>query len=100
MSRPYGDGWYLSYNYLYIIIEPEDNGIDQLSRRRSNELCRYAAHCGAYIGLYSNLKPNKFYAELKENASRALHFARPLVLKTSTKGFYLCFYTLKKFLRM
>lgn len=77
-SRPYGDGWYLSYNYLYIIIEPEDSGIDQLSRQRSNELCRYAAHCGAYIGLCGNLKPNRFSVELKENALRVLQYARPL----------------------
>ena len=79
----------MSYNYIYIIIELEDSGIDQLSRRRSNELCRDAARCGVYIGLCGNLKPNKFYVELKENASRALRFARPLVLKISTKGFFM-----------
>ena len=59
----------LSCNHLYIIIEPEDSGTDQLSRRRSDELCRYAAHCGASIGLCDNLKPNRFYVELNENAS-------------------------------
>lgn len=60
-------------NHLYIIIEPEDSGIDQLSRQRNNELCRDAARCGVYIGLCGNLKPNRFSIELKENALRALH---------------------------
>ena len=72
-SRHLGDGWFLSCNHLYIIIEPEDSGIDQLSRQRNNELCRDAARCGVYIGLCGNLKPNRFSIELKENALRALH---------------------------
>lgn len=72
-SRHLGDGWFLSCNHLYIIIEPEDSGIDQLSRQRNNELCRDAARCGVYIGLCGNLKPNRFSIELKENALRTLH---------------------------